>query len=71
MSFNEYVKTLKAKKPLRILHLDTKLPYAFDLNWDCKTPADIIQFNLLENRHVQQLLVEHGYDLQKFLNDNK
>lgn len=60
-TFNDILKEVPKPKQLTD---DTKLPYIFDLYYDCKTFADIKLYGYLENEKIRQLLREHGYDLK-------
>lgn len=50
-------------KPKQLMP-DTKLPYVFDLFWDIKIGADILNdnFGYRKNKRIIRLLAEHGFD---------
>jgi len=58
----------KKKKPQstgpKLLTLETRLPYVFDLHWDAKTVKDLLTFRLQNNKDVRRHLAEAGYDVK-------
>ena len=63
-TFKEIVK--ETPKP-KILKPDEKLPYVFDLHWDCKCLKDLVRYGVLDSPDVRNLLAQHGYDVQAIL----
>jgi hypothetical protein len=48
--------------------VEGRLPYVFDLHWDCKTAEDLERDPaLIGDRDVQRMLAENGYDVREWL----
>lgn len=56
---------LKETPKPKILQMDERLPYVFDLHWDCKTLRSIVNLSLIHNEHVLRELAQHGYDVDE------
>lgn len=54
---------MEVPKPKK-LSLDTKLPYVFDLLYDCKTPRDILFQHIKNLKDIKRLLAENGFDAE-------
>jgi hypothetical protein len=55
-SFNQILNEIPKPKRLK---RNTKLPYIFDLLYDCKTCADLVHKHLILNYDVRRLLAEN------------